>query len=112
MHNINKFYNLLNTSKISLIGYSFEDKRLKDELLSKIPHIKVSDFDSSFNLKGFIRDSKIESLIDDNTSSFNFVVIDISDLKFSIKTQNNMINQLSILYKSIENITFQFYDSE
>lgn len=46
MYNINKFYNLLNISRISLIGYSFEDKRLKDELLSNIPHIKVSDFDS------------------------------------------------------------------
>lgn len=112
MYNINKFYNLLNTSKISLIGYKFKDERLKDELLSKIPHIRVSDFDSSFNIKSLIRSSKIESLIEDNISSFNFVVIDISDLKFSIKTQNSMIIQLSILYKSIENIAFQFYDSE
>lgn len=112
MYNINEFYNLLNISRISLIGYTFGDERLKDELISKIPHIRVSDFDSSFNLMSIIRDNKIESLIGDNISSFNFVVIDISDLKFSIKTQNNMINQLSILYKSIENIAFQFYDSE
>lgn len=112
MHNINEFYSLLNISRISLIGYSFKDERLKDELLSKIPHIKVSDIDSSFNLMSIIRDNKIESLIGNNSLSFNFVVIDISDLKFSIKTKNNMLVQLSILYKSIENIAFQFYDSE
>lgn len=110
MTSINKFYDLLNTSKISLIGYTFKDERLKDELLSKISHIKVSDFDSSFNLKSLIRNSKIESLIGDNISSFNFVVIDISDLKFSIKTQNKRTYFGGS--KSIENIAFQFYDSE
>lgn len=107
MHNINEFYNLLNISRISLIGYSFKDERLKDELLSKIPHIKVSDIDSSFNLMSIIRDNKIESLIGNKSLSFNFVVIDISDLKVS-----NILDQLSILQKSIQNIALQFYDYE
>jgi len=37
MRNIDKFFSLLNSSRISLIGYTFKDERLKDELLSKIP---------------------------------------------------------------------------
>jgi hypothetical protein len=36
----------------------------------------------------------------------------MKDLKISIKTKNNILGQLSILCKSIEDITFQFYDSE
>jgi hypothetical protein len=107
MNNIDKFYNLLDSSKISLLGYKFREESLKDELLSKIPHIKVSDIDSSFNLKSIIRDNKIESLIGNKYLSFNFVVIDIN-----IKTKNNMLDQLSILNMSIKNIAYQFYDSE
>jgi len=111
-NNIDTFYNLLNESKISLLGYKFKEERLKDELVSKIPHYKVSEIDSSFNLKSIIRDNKIESLIRNNSSSFNFVVIDTNDLKFNIKTKNNLLEKISILNKSIENIAYQFYDSE
>lgn len=112
MSNIDTFYRLLNESTISLLGYTFKEESLKDELISKIPHYKVSEIDSSFNLKSTIRDFKINSVLSDFDIDIKYLVIDLQELKYSIKNKNNMLEQLSILYKSIENIAFQFYDSE
>jgi hypothetical protein len=119
MRNIDKFFSLLNSSVISLIGYTFKDERLKDELLSKIPHIKVSNIDSSFNLKSIIRDVKLDSIISDGELEIpKFIVIDILDIRKSIYNSRSNYNtdfNLNIqqhLFSMIHKIGFDFFETE
>jgi hypothetical protein len=113
----NKIYSLLNKSKISLLGYSFNDENIKDEFLSKIPHIKVSDINSSFNLKSIIRENKLDSIISDGKLEIpKFIVIDTQDIrdyviKNSIK-RDNFIDITTDLSKLIQEIGFEFYESK
>lgn len=124
MSNIDTFYSLLNESTISLLGYTFKEESLKDELISKIPHYKVSEIDSSFNLKSTIRDFKINSVLSDFDIDIKYLVIDLQELKYSIikhrvgvasLTSNNKLGELSLaseLRGLIDEISFQFRESE
>ncbi len=119
MNNIDKFYNLLDSSKISLLGYKFREESLKDELLSKIPHIKVSNINSSFNLKSIIRDFKLDSIISDGELEIpKFIVIDILDIRESIyNSQSNYNTDFNLniqqhLFSMIQRISFDFFEAE
>jgi len=72
-----------------MIGYKYQDERIKDELISKLPYIEIFDFDSSFSvmnaLKRTIREKKIESVLSDEeftNLNVNFLVVDLGN--FSI----------------------------
>jgi hypothetical protein len=114
-NNIDTFYNLLNESTISLLGYTFKEERLKDELVSKIPHYKVSEIDSSFNLKSFVRDLKIKSILEDKyLNEIKYIVLDINELRNSIrlnKTRIDDISSSSELGGLINKVGFQFYET-
>ncbi len=114
-NNIDTFYNLLNESTISLLGYTFKEERLKDELVSKIPHYKVSEIDSSFNLKSFVRDLKIKSILEDKyLNEIKYIVLDVNVLRNSIrlnKTRIDDISSSSELGGLINKIGFQFYET-
>ena len=60
---IEYLFELINNSKISLLGYTFKEERIKDELISKIPHIELQEVSSSFSILSYIRDSKIDTLL-------------------------------------------------
>lgn len=121
MSNIDTFYRLLNESTISLLGYTFKEESLKDELISKIPHYKVSEIDSSFNLKSTIRDFKINSVLSDVDIDIKYLVIDLQELKYSIikhsnyYSNSNNLGELSLaseLRGLIDEVSFQFRESE
>lgn len=124
MSNIDTFYSLLNESTISLLGYTFKEESLKDELISKIPHYKVSEIDSSFNLKSSIREFKINSVLSDVDIDIKYFVIDLQELRYSIikhrvgvasLTSNNKLGELSLaseLRGLIDEVSFQFRESE
>lgn len=116
MSNIDTFYSLLNESTISLLGYTFKEESLKDELISKIPHYKVSEIDSSFNLKSSIREFKINSVLSDVDIDIKYFVIDLQELRYSIiKHSNNKLGELSLaseLRGLIDEVSFQFRKSE
>jgi hypothetical protein len=83
--NIDYLYKTLEKSDVSLIGYSFKVEKIKDEFISKLPHINVGGINSSFSIKKFIRDYKISQVLDLDSSykDFNWLVIDINDIGFS-----------------------------
>jgi hypothetical protein len=71
-----------------MIGYKYQDERIKDELISKLPHIEIFEFDSSFSvmsaLKRTIRDKKIGSVLDgEEFSNTNFLVVDLGNFSMS-----------------------------
>lgn len=87
MKPINKIFEYLKKSNLTMIGYKYQDERIKDELISKLPHIEIFEFDSSFSvmsaLKRKIREKKIESVLDGKDfSNTNFLVVDLGN--FSI----------------------------
>ena len=49
MKNINDIYRTLEQSDVSLIGYTSKSERIKDEFISKLPHINVGEINSSFS---------------------------------------------------------------
>ena len=121
-NNIDTFYNLLNESTISLLGYTFKEERLKDELVSKIPHYKVSEIDSSFDLKSFVRDLKIKSILEDKyLNEIKYIVLDVNVLRNNIRLNKIGVSQLnktridisisSELGSLINKVGFQFYET-
>lgn len=88
MNPINKIFEYLKESNLTMIGYKYQDERIKDELISKLPHIEIFDFDSSFSvmaaLKRTIREKKIDSVLDgEEFSNTNFLVVDLGNFSMS-----------------------------
>jgi hypothetical protein len=88
MNPINKIFEYLKESNLTMIGYKYQDERIKDELISKLPHIEIFEFDSSFSvmsaLKRTIREKKIDSVLDgEDFSNANFLVVDLGNFSMS-----------------------------
>jgi hypothetical protein len=84
MKPINKIFEYLKESNLTMIGYKYQDERIKDELISKLPHIEIFEFDLSFSvmsaLKRTIREKKIDSVLDgEDFSNTNFLVVDLGN---------------------------------
>ena len=55
--------NLIKKSDFTLVGYTFKDERIKDELLSNFNYVEIEEVNSSFSFKSFLRDLKIKSIL-------------------------------------------------
>lgn len=84
MESIEYLYDLLNKSNFITIGYTFQDERIKDEFISKLPHMVINEeIDSSFSFKSIIRDSKLESLLDNKDLIIpEYIIIDYDKVSF------------------------------
>lgn len=85
MKDIDYLFDLLRKSDFSLLGYRFKQERLKDEIISKLPHRVVPEIDSSFSFKSFLRDLKIESILETGESVNNpeYIVLDLNNIVFT-----------------------------
>ena len=77
---IDYLFDLLKQSDISLLGYTFKQERLKDEIISKLPHVVIPEIDSSFSFKSFLRNLKLESILETGESVKNpeYIVLDLN----------------------------------
>ena len=84
MKSIEYFFELIQKSDISLLGYRFKQERLKDEIISKLPHLVVPEIDSSFSFKSFLRDLKIQSILEtgDTVNNPEYLVLDLNEIRF------------------------------
>ncbi len=84
MKEIRYFFELIEKSDISLLGYRFKQERLKDEIISKLPHLVVPEIDSSFSFKSFLRDLKLKSILETGESVNNpeYLVLDLNEIRF------------------------------
>ena len=83
---ISYFFNILEKSDISLLGYSFKEERIKDELISKIPYVEIKEIGPSFSFKSFLRNEKLNYLFENNdlpNSNVKWFVLDINDIRTS-----------------------------
>ena len=84
MKNTEYFFELIQKSDISLLGYRFKQERLKDEIISKLPHMVVTEIDSSFSFKSFLRDLKLKSILETGETVKNpeYIVLDLNNIRF------------------------------
>jgi len=84
MKNTEYFFELIQKSDISLLGYRFKQERLKDEIISKLPHMVVPEIESSFSFKSFLRDLKLKSILETGETVKNpeYIVLDLNNIIF------------------------------
>lgn len=104
-------FDLINKSNISLLGYTFKEERIKDEIISKVPHIELPEINSSFSMLSFIRDSKID-LILNNTEErvITHFLLDINNFmvgKGNISRANVIKNSLQRIAEEVFNTGFK-----
>jgi hypothetical protein len=101
MEAIESFFDLLNKSKVSLLGYSVHQERIRDEIVSKIPHIDIGDIYSSFSYKSLIRDIKLDSILNNINIKHHWVILDTSRITIDpgelsrAKSISNMVRNFS-----------------
>ena len=107
MKDIDYLFDLLKRSDFSLLGYRFKQERLKDEIISKLPHLVVPEIDSSFSFKSFLRDLKLESILEtgDTVNNPEYLVLDLNEIRFKSDDLGSRQNQIgTILYKIREDL--------
>jgi hypothetical protein len=107
MKDINYLFELIQKSDVSLLGYRFKQERLKDEIISKLPHRVVPEIDSSFSFKSFLRDLRLESILETGESVDipEYLVLDLNEIRFKSDGLEGRQNQIgTILYKIREDL--------
>jgi len=107
MEDISYFFNILEKSDISLLGYSFKDERVKDEIISKIPHVEIKEIDSSFSFRSFLRNEKLNHLFEEGNftnSNLKWFVLDINNI-----TGKLLIDKVKLIRKVLNNIREDMY---
>ena len=84
MKSIEDVYDLVNKSSFKTIGYTSKHESLKDEFISKLSNMIIDEeIDSSFSFKSFIRDSKLELLLDNKDLIIpEYLIVDYENVKF------------------------------
>jgi len=97
MKDIGYLFDLLKKSNISLLGYKFNQERLKDEIISKLPHLVVHEINSSFSFKSFLRDLKLQSILETGETIKNpeYLVLDLNDIRFKSDDLGDRQRQIS-----------------
>ena len=103
MKDIDYLFDLLKKSDFSLLGYRFKQERLKDEIISKLPHRVVPEIDSSFSFKSFLRDLKLKSILEtgDTVNNPEYLVLDLNDIRFESDDLGGRQNQIANILNKI-----------
>jgi hypothetical protein len=114
MKPIENLYDLVGQSRFTTIGYTFQDEKLKDEFISKLPCIRYKEIDSSFSFDGSIkqklRDIRLDSLLNDTDIGlkFEYLVLDFErDLPYLGKGDKNEISRSIQLSSILEKLRGQ-----
>jgi hypothetical protein len=108
---IDYLFDLLKQSDISLLGYTFKQERLKDEIISKLPHVVIPEIDSSFSFKSFLRDLKLQSILetDDAINNPEYLVLDLNNIKFDTKDLGSRQRQIGNIIDKIREDMYSEY---
>ncbi len=107
MKKVSDLFDLVKQSTMTLVGYTFEDERIKDELISNFNYVEIEKIDSSFSFKSFLRDLKLKSILE-NTSVKNpeYLVLDLNNIRFKSDDLWNRQRQIGAL---VEHLRSQLY---
>jgi hypothetical protein len=71
---------LIGESTLTLIGYTFKDERIKDELISNFNYVEIKEIDSSFSFKSFLRNEKLNQVLDSG-KKFDYILLDLNNIR-------------------------------
>ena len=71
---------LIEESPLTLIGYTFQDERIKDELISNFNYVEIKEIDSSFSFKSFLRNEKLNHILDSG-KKFDYILLDLNNIR-------------------------------
>lgn len=102
--------NLIKNSDFTLVGYSFKNERIKDELISNFNYIEIEEANSSFCFKSFLRDLKIKSILENARPVRHpeYILLDTNNIIFSDK-DNLLGGRQKIIRSFVENLRSQLY---
>ena len=111
MKSIEYFFELIQQSNVSLLGYRFKQERLKDEIISKLPHLVVPEIDSSFSFKSFLRDLKLKSILEtgDTVNNPEYLVLDLNEIRFESDDLGGRQNQIGNIINKIREDLYSNY---
>jgi len=100
-------FELINKSNISLLGYTFKEERIKDEIISKVSHIELPEINSSFSMLSYIRDSKIDTILDNKTETPTHFLLDINNFMVG----RGEISRANVINNALREIAMQLIDT-
>lgn len=100
-------FELINNSNISLLGYSYKDERIKDEIISKVSHYELSEINSSFSILSYIRDSKIDSVLNNKTETPSHFLLDINNFMVG----RGEFSRANVIKNSLQRISTELIDT-
>lgn len=71
---------LIEESPLTLIGYTFKDELIKDELISNFNYVEIKEIDSSFSFKSFLRNEKLNQVLDSG-KEFDYILLDLNNIR-------------------------------
>ena len=71
---------LIEESPLTLIGYTFKDELIKDELISNFNYVEIKEIDSSFSFKSFLRNEKLNHILDSG-KKFDYILLDLNNIR-------------------------------
>lgn len=76
-----ELFNLIDQSKLTLIGYTFHDERIKNELISNFNYVEIEEINSSsFNIKSFLRNLKLDQILN-GQKVFDYILLDLINIR-------------------------------
>jgi len=93
---MNELIDLLSNSRLTILGYTYKNERIKDELISSISSIRLDENFSSNSFLQYLRDKKISNLLNDKKSS-KFITFDLLDIKEDKKQRTDLIHIREVL---------------
>ncbi len=107
MKSLNDLFDLVKQSDVTLIGYTFQDEKIKDELISNFNYIDVGQIDSSFSLKSFLRDLKLKSILETGVKKPDYILLDIGNIP--IKNNDALYGRQIFIKTFVEDLGSQIY---
>ena len=95
--------NLIEESTLTLIGYTFQDERIKDELISNFNYVEIKEIDSSFSFKSFLRELKLNQVLDDQ-KNFEYILLDLNNILPTAYDPSKVFNRVGFIRNVLEKL--------
>ena len=109
MKTLNDLFDLVKKSDVTLIGYTFQDEKIKAELISNFNYIDVGQIDSSFSIRSFLRDLKLKSILETGEvlKKPDYILLDIGNIP--IKNNDALYGRQKFIKSFVEDFRSQIY---
>ena len=109
MNSVEDLFDLVKQSDVTLIGYTFRDEKIKDELISNFNYVDVGQIDWSFSFKSFLRDLKINSILETGevVKKPDYILLDIGNIP--IKNNDALYGRQKFIQTFVEDFRSQIY---